>query len=225
MTEAGVEEPLKRGVGRFSLYNPDTLLLVVDLMGVFVFAVEGAMAGIRAELDLLGVMVVSFATALGGGMIRDLLIGAIPPNSVRDWRYPATAFAGGGAVFFFYQFFQQVPPQLMITMDAVGLALCAIAGAGKAIEFGINPMLSILMGGVTGVGGGTIRDILLNRVPGVLQTDVYAAAALAGALVVVAGLKLKLSRTLVLFAGAGVCFALRMVAVWRHWNLPKVMVH
>ena len=225
MTEAGVEEPLKRGVGRFSLYNPDTLLLVVDLMGVFVFAVEGAMAGIRAELDLLGVMVVSFATALGGGMIRDLLIGAIPPNSVRDWRYPATAFVGGGAVFFFYQFFQQIPPQLMITMDAVGLALCAIAGAGKAIEFGINPMLSILMGGVTGVGGGTIRDILLNRVPGVLQTDVYAAAALAGALVVVVGLKLKMSRTLVLFAGAGVCFGLRMVAVWRHWNLPKVMVH
>jgi uncharacterized membrane protein YeiH len=225
VTEAGVEEPLKRGVGRFSLYNPDTLLLVVDLMGVFVFAVEGAMAGIRAELDLLGVMVVSFATALGGGIIRDLLIGAIPPNSVRDWRYPATAFAGGGAVFFFYQFFQQVPPQLMITMDAVGLALCAIAGAGKAIEFGINPMLSILMGGVTGVGGGTIRDILLNRVPGVLQTDVYAAAALAGALVVVVGLKLKMSRTLVLSAGAGVCFALRMVAVWRHWNLPKVMVH
>jgi len=225
VTEAGVEEPLKRGVGRFSLYNPDTLLLVVDLMGVFVFAVEGAMAGIRAELDLLGVMVVSFATALGGGMIRDLLIGAIPPNSVRDWRYPATAFVGGGAVFFFYQFFQQIPPQLMITMDAVGLALCAIAGAGKAIEFGINPMLSILMGGVTGVGGGTIRDILLNRVPGVLQTDVYAAAALAGALVVVVGLKLKMSRTLVLFAGAGVCFGLRMVAVWRHWNLPKVMVH
>ena len=225
MTKAGVQEPLKRGVGRFSLYNPDTLLLVVDLMGVFVFAVEGAMAGIRAELDLLGVMVVSFATALGGGMIRDLLIGAIPPNSVRDWRYPATAFVGGGAVFFFYQFFQQIPPQLMITMDAVGLALCAIAGAGKAIEFGINPMLSILMGGVTGVGGGTIRDILLNRVPGVLQTDVYAAAALAGALVVVVGLKLKMSRTLVLFAGAGVCFGLRMVAVWRHWNLPKVMVH
>jgi uncharacterized membrane protein YeiH len=224
VTEVGVEEPLKRGVGRFSLYNPDTLLLVVDLMGVFVFAVEGAMAGIRAELDLLGVMVVSFATALGGGMIRDLLIGAIPPNSVRDWRYPATAFAGGGAVFFFYQFFQQVPAQLMITMDAVGLALCAIAGAGKAIEFGINPMLSILMGGVTGVGGGTIRDILLNRVPGVLQADVYAAAALAGALVVVVGLKLKMPRTLVLFGGAGVCFVLRMVAVWRHWNLPKVMV-
>ena len=222
--ETGLEEPLKRGVGKFSFYNPDILLLVVDLMGVFVFAVEGAMAGIRAQLDVLGLLVVSFATALGGGMIRDVLIGAIPPNSVRDWRYPATAFAGGGAVFFFYQFFPQVPSPLMITFDAVGLSLCAIAGAGKALEFGINPMLSALMGAVTGVGGGTIRDILLNRVPAVLQTDVYAAAALAGASVVVIGMKLKMPRSLVMTAGAVVCFVLRMVAVWRHWNLPKVMV-
>jgi uncharacterized membrane protein YeiH len=225
MTNASVQEPLKRGLGRFARYNPDLLLLVVDLMGAFVFAVEGAMAGIRGQLDLLGLLVVSFATALGGGMIRDVLIGAIPPNSVRDWRYPATAFAGGGAVFFFYQFFQQVPSQLMITFDAVGLSLCAIAGAGKALEFGINPMLSVLMGAVTGVGGGTIRDILLNRVPGVLQTDVYAAAALAGAIVVVVGMRLKMPRTLVMTAGAVVCFVLRMIAVWRHWNLPKVMVH
>ncbi len=225
MTEVGVEAPLNRGVGRFTIYNPDLLLLVIDLMGAFVFAVEGAMAGIRAELDLLGLMVVSFATALGGGMIRDVLIGAIPPNSVRDWRYPATAFAGGGAVFFFYQFFQQVPPRLMITFDAVGLALCAVAGAGKALEFGINPMLSVLMGAVTGVGGGTIRDVLLNRVPGVLLTDVYAAAALAGAVVVVVGVKLKMPRGLVMTLGAVVCFVLRMVAVWRHWNLPRVLVH
>jgi uncharacterized membrane protein YeiH len=224
VTETGVEEPLKRGIGKFTFYNPDLLLLVVDLMGVFVFAVEGAMAGIRAQLDVLGLLVISFATALGGGMIRDLLIGAIPPNSVRDWRYPATAFAGGGAVFFFYQFFQQVPSSLMITFDAVGLSLCAIAGAGKALEFGINPMLSVLMGAVTGVGGGTIRDILLNRIPGVLQADVYAAAALAGAIVVVVGLKLKMPRSLVMTAGAVACFVLRMVAVWKHWNLPKVMV-
>lgn len=224
MTE-GVAERTQRGVGRFNLYHPDFLLLVVDLMGVCVFAVEGALAAIRSNLDILGVLVISFATALGGGMIRDVLIGAIPPNSVRDWRYPTTAFAGGGAVFFFYQMFQHIPPGLVITLDAVGLALCAIAGAGKAMEFGINPLLSVLMGAVTGVGGGTIRDILLNRVPGVLQSDVYAAAALAGALVVVTGLQVKVPRWIVMTSGAMVCFVLRMVAVWQHWNLPKVMVH
>lgn len=222
MTDDG---QLKKGTGRFARYNPDFLLLVVDLAGVLVFAVEGALAGIGAELDLLGLMVVAFATALGGGMIRDLLIGAVPPNSVRDWRYPAMAFVGGGAVFFFYQFFQRVPAELMITLDAAGLALCAIAGAGKAIEFGINPLLAVLMGGVTGVGGGTIRDVLLTRVPGVLRADVYAAAALAGAVVVVMGLRLKLSRGLVMTAGAVVCFTLRMVAVSRGWNLPKVAAH
>jgi uncharacterized membrane protein YeiH len=225
MTQTGIDERTKRGIGRFNLYHPDLLLLIVDLMGVSVFAVEGAMAGIRAQLDLLGLLVISFATALGGGMIRDVLIGANPPNSVRDWRYPATAFAGGGAVFFFYQIIQHIPPQLMITLDAIGLSLCAIAGAGKAIEFGINPMLAVLMGAVTGVGGGTTRDILLNKVPAVLNTDVYAAAALAGALVVVLGLRLNLPRWLVMTSGAVACFLLRMIAVWRHWNLPKVMVH
>lgn len=219
------ELPLKKGTGRLSFYHPDVLLLVVDLMGVLVFAIEGALAGIRAELDLIGLLVVAFSTALGGGMIRDLLIGAIPPNSVRDWRYPAVAFLGGGAVFFFYQFFQSVPSQLMIALDAAGLSLCAIAGAGKAVEFGINPLLSILMGAVTGVGGGTIRDVLLNRVPGVLRSDVYAAAALAGAMIVVIGLRTSAPRWLVMSFGAAACFTLRMVAVARHWNLPKVMVH
>jgi uncharacterized membrane protein YeiH len=219
------EPEMRKGLGRFTRYHPDFLLLIVDLAGVLVFAVEGAMAGIRADLDLLGLMVVAFATALGGGMIRDLLIGAVPPNSVRDWRYPATAFVGGGAVFFFYHFFQRVPAELMITLDAAGLALCAIAGAGKALEFGINPMLAVLMGGVTGVGGGTIRDVLLTHVPGVLRADVYAAAALAGATVVVVGLRLKLPRGAVMTMGAVVCFALRMVAVSRGWNLPKVVAH
>jgi len=105
------------------------------------------------------------------------------------------------------------------------LALCAIAGAGKAVEFGINPLLAVLMGAVTGVGGGTIRDVLLTHVPGVLRTDVYAAAALAGAAVVVIGLKTKLPRSLVMTLGAATCFTLRMVAVSRGWNLPKVIVH
>jgi len=220
---AGVEESTQRGVGRFNLYHPDHLLLVVDLMGVFVFAVEGGLAAIPTNLDILGLLVVSLATALGGGMIRDLLIGAIPPNSVRDWRYPGAAFAGGAAVFFFFPVIQQAPQGLVTTLDAAGLALCAIAGAGKAVEYGINPLLSILMGAVTGVGGGTIRDVLLNRVPTVLQSDVYAAAALAGGLVVVIGLRTSAPRWLTMTAGGVTCFVLRMVAVWQHWNLPHPM--
>lgn len=210
---------------RFGRYNPDVLLLSVDLLGTYVFAVEGAMAAIRANLDLLGLLVLSFATALGGGIIRDMLIGAVPPNSIRDWRYGATAFAGGGTVFFFYQFFQSVPQPLMITLDAAGLALFAVAGAEKALEFGINPLIAVLMGGVTGVGGGTVRDVLLTQIPGVLRTDIYAAAALAGAAIVVVGIRMKMPRTLAMSLGGVACFVLRMVAVWQHWNLPRVMVH
>ncbi|MEO6816218.1 MAG: TRIC cation channel family protein [Edaphobacter sp.] len=210
---------------RFAIYNPDFLLVVVDLLGTYVFAVEGAMTAIRANLDLLGLLVLSFATALGGGIIRDMLIGAVPPNSIRDWRYGATALAGGGTVFFFYQFFQSVPQPLLITLDAAGLALFAVAGAEKALEFGINPLIAVLMGGLTGVGGGTIRDVLLAQVPAVLRTDVYAAAALAGAIVVVVGIRMKLPRGLVMTLGASACFVLRMVAVGQHWNLPRVIAH
>ena len=208
-----------------TLVNPDLLLLVVDLVGTFVFAVEGALAGIRGGLDLFGLMVVSFVTALGGGTVRDLLIGAVPPNSIRDWRYGTTAFAGGGAVFLFYELIQRVPPQLMITLDAAGLALFAVAGAAKALEFGINPLLAVLMGVLTGAGGGTMRDVLMTRVPGILNTDVYASATLAGAAVMVIGMRWRMSRTWAMTLGGVVCFVLRMVAVWRGWNLPKVMVH
>ncbi len=209
---------------RLPKYSQDVLLLAVDLIGTFVFAVEGALAGIAAGLDVFGLLVLSFVTALGGGTIRDLLIGAIPPNSIRDWRYGATAFAGGGAVFFFHPMIARVPVHLMVTLDAAGLALFAVAGVGKALEFGITPLLAILMGVVTGAGGGTVRDVLLAQVPGVLHSDVYAAAAFVGAAVVVLMLMWKTQRGLAMGLGAVACFALRMVAAWRHWNLPKVTV-
>src|SRR6202451_1211482 len=128
------------------------MLLVIDLLGTFVFAVEGATAGIEANLDLLGLMVGAFATALGGGMIRDLLIGAVPPDCIRDWRYPTAAFLGGGCVLCFYQFVSPVSPWVIIIFDAAGLALFAVAGAAKALDFGIHPFIAVLMGGGTGVG-------------------------------------------------------------------------
>src|SRR3984885_7973875 len=134
---------------RFPKFTQDRLLLVVDLTGTFVFAVEGALAGIDAGLDVFGLLVLSFVTALGGGTIRDLLIGATPPNSIRDWRYGSTAFAGGGAVFFFHPFLQRVPLDLMTTLDAAGLSLFAVAGVGKALEYGISSLPAILMGAVT----------------------------------------------------------------------------
>ncbi len=200
-----------------------TLLLSIDLFGTFVFALQGASTAVQHELDLLGIMVLAFATALGGGIVRDVLIGAIPPNSIKDWRYPATAFFAAAVVFLAHNQVGRIPYWPLIALDAAGLGLFAIAGAAKALDFGINPFLAILLGGVTGVGGGTIRDIFLAQIPGVLRSDIYAAAALLGATVLVLGLQLKLRPALASILGILTCFTLRMVAVHQHWNLPKVL--
>ena len=204
-------------------YDSAQLLLTVDLIGTFVFAVEGATSAIQGDLDLLGIMVLSFATALAGGIIRDLLIGAIPPGAVRDWRYAAVAFLAAIVVFFWHRYVSQVPQSFLVAVDAAGLGLFAVAGAAKALDYGIHPFMAVLMGGITGVGGGTVRDILLARVPTVLRSDIYAVAALAGAAVMVVGLSAGLPPTLMTVSGAVACFVLRMLAVWRHWNLPRVM--
>src|SRR5450756_1989755 len=137
------------------------LLLFFDLLGTFVFALEGASTAVQHELDLLGIMVLAFVTALGGGIVRDVLIGSVPPNAIKDWRYPATAFAAAAVVFAGHSAVGRIPFWPLVTLDAAGLSLFAIAGAAKALDFGIHPLLAILLGGVTGVGGGTIRDIFL----------------------------------------------------------------
>jgi uncharacterized membrane protein YeiH len=206
-------------------FHSAALLLAIDLIGTFVFAVEGAMAAVQSSLDILGLMVLAFATSLGGGIIRDVLIGAVPPNSIRDWRYPAAAFAGGAVVFFQSSFVNKVPESLIVTLDAAGLALFAVAGAAKALDFNIHPLLATLMGGITGVGGGTIRDVLLARIPSVLRADVYAAAALAGAAATILSLRLKMRPAIATTIGIVVCFTLRMLAVHQHWNLPRVASH
>jgi uncharacterized membrane protein YeiH len=197
------------------------MLLVVDLAAAVFLGVEGAMAAIEGNLDIFGILVLSFATALGGGVIRDLLIGAIPPAATEDPRYAIAAFAGGAATFFSFRLVQEVPNGLLVGFDAVGLALFAVAGAAKALDRKIAPFMAVLMGTLTGVGGGTIRDIFLARVPAILRVDVYAVAALAGAAVMVVGMRLGLPRKWMMPAGAVVCFVLREYAVWRHLNLPK----
>jgi uncharacterized membrane protein YeiH len=202
--------------------NSARLLLIVDLLGTFLFGLEGATAATRGNLDLLGLMVLAFATALGGGILRDVLIGASPPNSVRDWRYPATAFLAAAFFFVWHASVVHIPASVMVTLDAAGLGLFAVAGAQKAIEYKISPLIAILMGGVTGVGGGTICDVMLARVPVVLRSDVYATAALLGATIVVLGLKFRIRPVVAMTVGAIACFMLRVVSVWQHWNLPRV---
>ena len=197
------------------------LIFVADLAGVFLFSIEGAQVAMQARLDFLGVLVVAFLPALGGGIIRDLLIGATPPNAIRDWRYPALAFAAGTLAFIFHQTVRALPDDVVVVLDAAGLSLFAVAGAEKALAFGVHPFIAVLMGGITGVGGGVLRDVALTHVPAVLRTDIYATAALAGALVMVVAQRLGLAPRWAAALGAVGCFALRMTAVWLHWSLPQ----
>jgi len=198
------------------------VVLAADLAGTVVFAIEGATAAIHAGLDLLGVVVLSFIVALGGGIVRDLLIGASPPSAIRDWRYPALAFIAGLGTFLLHTQVDALPALLLSTLDAAGLALFAVAGAEKALEFGINPLIAILMGAVTGCGGGVIRDMLLVRIPVVLVANIYATAALLGAAVVVIGRRLGWPPAIAASVGGVVCFAVRVAAVQFHWQLPKI---
>jgi uncharacterized membrane protein YeiH len=196
------------------------LLLTIDLIGTAVFAAEGASTAAHHHFDIFGILVISFVTALGGGLIRDVLIGDIPPSSVRDWRYPATALLAGAIVFLLHLSTDAMNFWVLTTLDAAGLSLFAVAGTAKALNFNIHPLLATMMGVITGVGGGTIRDILITQVPTVLRSDIYAVAALLGAVVMILALKSKLPQSVATALGITACFVLRMLAVYHHWNLP-----
>ncbi len=196
-----------------------TLLLVFDLCGTFVFALSGALAAVRRQLDLFGVLVLAFAAANSGGIVRDVLIGATPPAAIADWRYLAAAMAAGLLTFRYAAVIETLQNPVRM-FDAAGLALFAVAGTQKALAHGLNPLMAALLGMLTGIGGGMARDILLADVPMVLRADLYAVAALLGALIVVAGEALGLPSTPVALVAAAVCFVLRMLAVRRGWQLP-----
>ena len=197
------------------------LLLIIDLLGTGFFAAEGASAASQARLDLLGVLVLSFSTALAGGILRDLLIGDVPPPSIQDWRYAGAALLAGAVTFLLHLFGISSNYWVRLGIDALGLSFFAVAGATKALEFGLSPLLATMMGGITGVGGGTLSDLLLGRVPAVLRTDIYASAALLGAAVTLSLLRMKASMRLASVVGILACFVLRMLAVFFHWNLPR----
>lgn len=195
------------------------LLLALDLAGTFVFAISGAMLGVRRKLDFFGVLALSFAASSAGGIARDLLIGSVPPAAISDWRYVAVAMAAGMTIFFWYSAVSRLQTAILI-FDAAGLALFAVAGAQKAIAFGLNPLAAALLGMLTGIGGGITRDLLVARTPAVLQRDLYAVAALAGAAVVVAGHLLDWPVVGTAIVAAIVCFGLRLLAIRRGWSLP-----
>lgn len=194
--------------------------LILDLAGTFVFALSGATAGVKRRLDLFGVLVLSFAASVSGGIFRDLLIGYTPPAALRDWRYLGISLAAGVATFIWHPRLSRLQAPVLV-FDAAGLALFAVSGTQKALALGLSPVIAALLGLLTGIGGGIVRDVLLAEVPLVLRKEVYAVAALAGTLVVVAGHLLHVPVLGAEIGGAALCFGIRVLAIRRGWQLPR----
>lgn len=196
-----------------------SLLLVLDLIGTFVFAISGAETAVRRRLDLFGMLFVSFVAGNFGGITRDVLIGSVPPAAISNWWYLAVSLFAGVITFYLSSAMDKLTSPILV-FDAAGLALFAVSGAEKALACGLNPLMAALLGMVTGVGGGLARDVLVAEIPIVLRADIYAVAALAGAGVVVIGQLLHIPATATTIVGALLCFGLRLMAIRRRWHLP-----
>jgi uncharacterized membrane protein YeiH len=194
-------------------------LVAFDLTGTFVFALSGATAAVRHRLDAFGVLVLCFVTGNAGGITRDLLIGAVPPAAISEWRYVAVSVLAGLIVFFAYPLINRLSSPVLL-FDAAGLGLFCVAGADKALAFHAGPVAATLLGMVTGIGGGMVRDLLVMEVPTVLRTELYAVAALLGAAFTVAGQRFGMPLHLAAPIGAALCIALRLLALHYHWHLP-----
>jgi uncharacterized membrane protein YeiH len=197
-----------------------TVLLVLDLAGTFAFALNGALTALRAtRLDIVGVVTLGMITALGGGTIRDVLLDSLPPATFVDGRYLAVAASGGLIAFLTGRHLERINGTINV-LDAAGLSLFAVTGALKGLDLGFGPAQAIIVGGITAVGGGTIRDVLIRRVPSVLSSGLYAIPAIIGATAVVLARELGASGPAVTIGAAALCFVIRMVGVRFDLNAP-----
>jgi len=197
------------------------LLLVLDLVGTFVFGLNGALTAVRtARLDIVGVVTLGVITAVGGGIIRDVLIGAIPPATFRDWRYLALATCGALIAFVASRRLGRLETPIVV-LDAVGLSVFAVMGTAKAGLYGLETGPAILLGVVTAVGGGTLRDTLVGEVPSVLRSDLYAIPALVAAAITIVLMEVRIYGLATALGAAAVCFVIRMLGVRYGLQAPR----
>lgn len=199
--------------------DPSSTQLALDLAGCFVFALSGGLSAVRARLDVFGVLVVGTVTAIGGGILRDVLVGLAPPNALRHWPYLAVPAAAAALVFVWHPAVTRLRRPIVV-LDAAGLGLFTVTGTRVGLEHGLGPAGAIAVGLLTGIGGGVLRDVLLREIPLVLRRgEIYALAAAVGAVLVVIGDQLH-GLAGWQAGGAVAVFGLRMLAVWRHWVAP-----
>jgi uncharacterized membrane protein YeiH len=195
------------------------LIAVLDGLGSFVFALSGGLLAVQKRFDLFGVLFLSFVAAVTGGVTRDLLIGSVPPAAIANWHTLAIAGAGGLVTFYIYPVVQQRRRHVQL-YDAIGLALFAVTGTQKALDFGIDPVMAATLGMMSGIGGGMARDILAAEIPSVLRADIYAVAALAAGGVVSAGQALGITPVHAMLPAAAACLFLRLMGIYGGWRIP-----
>ncbi|BCI52144.1 membrane protein [Mycolicibacterium litorale] len=197
------------------------LLLALDFVGTFAFALNGALTAVRAErLDIFGVITLGMFTGLGGGAIRDVLLDALPPATFLDWRYLALAAGGGLIAFILSRRLERLAIPITV-LDAVGLSVFAVLGAYKALDMGFGVVQAMIVGTITAVGGGTIRDVMIGRIPTVLRSELYAIPALIGAGCAAAAYSFGHRGTVAALSAAGVCFLIRMIGVRFDLHAPQ----
>lgn len=196
-------------------------MLVLDLLATLVFGVSGGLTAVRLGLDVVGVLTLAIVTGLGGGFLRDVLIGLTPPAALADWRYLTTLMLAGLVTFFLHPQLGRMEGPIKV-FDAFGLGLFSVAGAIKATEHGLGPLPAALLGLVTGVGGGVLRDMLAGQVPTILRKgELYAIPAAAGAGIAVAGTHLDLATAPVVIVASAATIVWRLLAIWRGWTAPE----
>ncbi|MER7070731.1 trimeric intracellular cation channel family protein [Terrabacter sp. NPDC000476] len=194
--------------------------LALDIVGVFVFALSGGLVAVKKRFDLFGVIVLACAAALGGGIVRDLLIGDIPPVGISDWRLLTAAALGGLVTFLFHPGVERIT-RFVRVLDAAGLAAFAVAGSLKAVTtVGVSPIAAVLVGVITAIGGGVLRDLLAGQVPEVLRRELYAVPAMLGAVIIVVAARVGSLQDWVLWTAVALVFAVRMLAVRLDLNAP-----
>ena len=195
------------------------MLLALDLAGTFAFGLSGGLVGVRTRLDLFGIIVLAAVVGLVGGITRDIILGSLPPATFSDWRYLAVAAAAGLVAFFARPTLERFSRPVNI-FDAAGLSLFCVTGATKALAFDVGAVQAVLLGAITAIGGGMLRDVLVRDIPMVLRSELYAIPALVGATIIVVASRLGYQNPAIAITAAAVCFLIRMVGIRFDLRLP-----
>ena len=197
------------------------MLAVLETVGVFAFAISGAFLAVRRGFDLVGVVILAILTAIGGGVLRDILIGDTPPTAFTEWPYFAAPLAAAGITFLFHPAVERLMGTVLV-FDAAGLGFFVVAGTAKALDYGLSPLPAAAVGVTTGVGGGLLRDIVARETPVLVDpgSTLYAIPATVGALVVVVAWELERYTDVVAAVVAVAIILVRLLAMWRGWHAP-----